>query len=78
MNSVDKEGKSGRNIIATRSSIKRLENEVKKLKLQFDHLVALRIYKPETIKISDSHALEDLRGIIDIKEKTILQLKLML
>ena len=65
-------------IPASRSSIKRLENEIKKLRSQLENLVAIKIYKPEDLKNNDINSIEELRSLIDSKESTLLQLKLML
>jgi protein-arginine kinase activator protein McsA len=78
MISRNHENKHVGGIPASRSSIKRLENEVKKLRNQLDNLVAMKIYKPDELRATDAHAIEDLRSLIDKKEATILQLKLML
>jgi pantothenate synthetase len=78
MNSRTKETKIYQTIPATRSSIKRLETEVKKLRAQLDNIIAMKIYKPDDIRNTDTHAIEELRNIIETKEATILQLKLML
>lgn len=78
MNSRNREVKAFSNIPATRSSINRLETEVKKLRKELDNLIALKIYKPDEVRNTDAHAIEELRHLIETKESTILQLKLML
>ena len=67
-----------RNVHATRSSISRLENEVKKLRANLSNLVAIQIYKPGDFRTIDARDLATLREVIDGKEATILQLRLML
>jgi archaellum component FlaC len=63
---------------ATRSSIKRMENEVKKLRNHLDELVTKRIYKPEESRGNEVMIIEDLKETIEKKEEIILQLKLLL
>lgn len=63
---------------ATRSSIKRMENEVKKLRNNLDELVTKKIYKPEESRGNEQAMIEDLKGAIEKKEEIILQLKLLL
>ena len=63
---------------ATRSSIKRMENEVKKLRNHLDELVTKRIYKPEDSRANEAALIEELKETIEKKEEIILQLKLLL
>lgn len=63
---------------ATRSSIKRMENEVKKLRNHLDELVTKRIYKPEESRGNEIVLIDELKETIEQKEEIILQLKLLL
>ena len=63
---------------ATRSSIKRMENEVKKLRNHLDELVTKRIYKPEDSRGNEAALIDELKDTIEKKEEIILQLKLLL
>lgn len=63
---------------ATRSSIKRMENEVKKLRNNLDELVTKRIYRPEESRGNEAVMIEELKQAIEKKEEIILQLKLLL
>ncbi|CAG9316558.1 unnamed protein product [Blepharisma stoltei] len=62
----------------TRSSIRRLENEVKSLKRQVDEIIAQKIYSHSESQGPDSQALNEMRQTIESKEELILRLKLML
>lgn len=65
-------------ISVSRSSISRVEKDLKKLKNDLSVLTALKIYKPQSFRSIDELTLQKLREKIQVKEKTILQLKLML
>ena len=65
-------------ISVSRSSITRVEKDLKKLKNDLSVLIALKIYKPQSFRSIDELTLQKLREKIQVKEKTILQLKLML
>lgn len=73
-----RETRNYRGLPATRSSIKRMENEVKKLRNHLDELVTKRIYKPEDSKGNEVAMIEELKDAIEKKEEIILQLKLLL
>lgn len=62
----------------TKSSINRLECELKSLKKEQERLTALKIYKPEGFRASDNQSLADLKSLIEMKELALLQLKLLL
>lgn len=63
---------------ATRSSIRRLENEIKVLKNQVDELIAQKIYSQGENRGADNQTLSEMRQAIESKEEIVLRLKLML
>lgn len=67
-----------RGLPATRSSIKRMEDEVKKLRNCLDELVTKRIYKPDDSRGNEAAMIDELKDAIEKKEEIILQLKLLL
>jgi PIN domain nuclease of toxin-antitoxin system len=62
----------------SRSAISRLEIELKQLQKQLENLQALNVYKPHEFRQQDYQALFDVRALIEAKQITLLQLKLLL
>lgn len=62
----------------SKSSITRLECELKSLKKEQENLTALKIYKSQGFHHSDDQTLIELQDLIVIKELALLQLKLLL
>jgi len=62
----------------TKSSITRLETEIRSLKKEQERLTALKIYKTQGFNSADNQTLIDLQDLIELKELALLQLKLLL